>query len=71
MDDLEKMKVEKQENLDELNSSLEKLRERRKQLEYQLSVIKNEGEMIEEEFQRKTRMIDWTTILTTPRKWIQ
>ena len=41
MDDLEKIKMEKQENLDELTSSLEKLRERRKQLEYQLSIIRN------------------------------
>jgi prefoldin subunit 5 len=47
---LEKIKEEKEKNIEELNNELIRLREKRKQLEYELTVTENEGEMIEKEF---------------------
>ena len=48
IENLEKMKEEKEVHLSKLNGSLEEVRERRIQLEYQLNVIRNEGELIEQ-----------------------
>lgn len=42
-----KIKNEKERNIEELNNELNRLRDRRKQLEYQLTVAENEEEMIE------------------------
>ena len=55
MENLEKMKEEKEGNLEKLSESLEEVRERRIQLEYQLNIIRNEGEMIEQEFKQKVK----------------
>ena len=49
------MKEEKEASLTKLNGSLEEVRERRIQLEYQLNIIRNEGELIEQEFKQKVQ----------------
>lgn len=46
VDALLKIKNEKERNIEELNNELNRLRDRRKQLEYQLTVAENEEEMI-------------------------
>ena len=54
---LEMLHEQKEEVLYGLNTDLDKLRERRKQLEYQLKVTVNEGEAIEKEFESKVRKL--------------
>ena len=48
-------KQEKEKNIEELNSELTKLRDKRKQLEYQLAVTENESELVEKEFEKKVK----------------
>lgn len=52
---LTKIKQEKEKNIEELNSELTKLRDKRKQLEYQLAVTENESELVEKEFEKKVK----------------
>ena len=57
IDTLEKAKEEKEIHLQQLNSELSEVQERRMQLEYQLNIIRNEGELIEQEFKQKVKEI--------------
>ena len=59
IDTLEKAKEEKEIHLQQLNSELSEVQERRMQLEYQLNIIRNEGELIEQEFKQKVKEIKW------------
>lgn len=52
-----KIKNEKERNIEELNNELNRLRDRRKQLEYQLTVAENEEEMIEKEYEKKIKKV--------------
>lgn len=47
VEDLNQLQKEKEKNIEDLSVNLGRLRDRRKQLEYELTVAENEGEAIE------------------------
>ncbi len=50
-----KIKHEKERNIEQLNNELNRLRDKRKQLEYQLTVAENEEEMVEKQYEKKIK----------------